>query len=467
MNRMSIYKGVRRRRIVIGMFSILMIVLLVAAACGEEATPTPVPATSTPVPPTATPAPAGETPVPATATPLPPGVTPPAATATPVSAATATPAPTTGLRPMSEWTVENPATLAEIEAELENYRGESFVFTSWGGAYQEAQRRAYLIPFQEQFGIEVIEDSPMSYGKARAMVEAGNLQWNVVDYGGQAGWQAALTGVLEELDFSIIDDRDFLEIGRSPYFGGGGITWSNVVAYSTVTWPDPETAPKTMADIFDVDRFPGRRALAGPEWSWKTSLRFALLSEDPSLLDTPEGRASLSRLSDEQVDRAFEILTEFAPHVNVWWSSGADCPSLLISGELDICTAWNGRIFDAAQEGAAVKICWTCGHMINTDDWGVLAGLKEQDPRKFELVQLFMAWTAFPERNAQVARYISYGPMNTKGVPFLEGPEWDHVRDELPSSAANIGYSILEDEKYDGSISDVMSNRWVEWQQAQ
>ncbi|MFQ5874647.1 MAG: hypothetical protein ACE5JL_12730, partial [Dehalococcoidia bacterium] len=142
-----------KKRTVIGVLSILMVVLLVAAACGEEATPTPRPATATPVPPTPTPVPATATPIPgATATPVPPTATPPpGATATPVPPTpTPTPGAPTGLRPIEEWTVENPATLAEIEFELEKHRGESLVFVSWGGAYQAAQRQAYIEPFQNK-----------------------------------------------------------------------------------------------------------------------------------------------------------------------------------------------------------------------------------------------------------------------------------------------------------------------------
>ncbi len=78
--------------------------LVLLAACGAEATPTPTPrpATPTPVPATPTPVPATATPtrIPPTATPVPPtptlrpGVTPPPATATPTPApATATPTP--------------------------------------------------------------------------------------------------------------------------------------------------------------------------------------------------------------------------------------------------------------------------------------------------------------------------------------------------------------------------------------
>ncbi len=71
--------------------------------------------------------------------------------------------------------MDNPATLAEIEAELEKLRGDSLVFVSWGGAYGAAQRQAFVIPFQDKFGIEIIEDTIPSAAKVRAMAETGNV----------------------------------------------------------------------------------------------------------------------------------------------------------------------------------------------------------------------------------------------------------------------------------------------------
>lgn len=233
----------------------------VRATVAARPTPTPFP-TPTPAP-TVTPVP--------TATAIP--------TPTPFSIPTPTPAPP------RQWTPDNPATLQEIEAALKSHRGESLTFATWGGAYEAAQAQAYMAPFQDQFGVEIVTDT-MNYAKVRAQVDSGNLQWHVLDYGGQAAWQAAANGYLEELDFSIIDTRDFLEGGKSPYFGGGGITWSNVMAYSLESVDDKWDGrhPQTMADVFDWDKFPGERSLASPEWSWKTSLRFALLSRHAELL---------------------------------------------------------------------------------------------------------------------------------------------------------------------------------------
>ena len=74
---------------------------------------------------------ADSAPEPATSVPS-TAVSQPTATAMPAQVVTATLEPPTPeqevvIRPRDEWTVENPATLAEIEAELEKHRGESIV----------------------------------------------------------------------------------------------------------------------------------------------------------------------------------------------------------------------------------------------------------------------------------------------------------------------------------------------------
>ena len=365
----------------------------------------------------------------------------------------------TGLRPRSEWTVEEPATREEIENELQKYRGQSLVFSSWGGAYQSAQRQAYGVPFAEQFGIEIIDDSQPTVGRVRAMQESGNVSWHVFDTGGGSIHALARSDSLEHLDFSVIDTRDFLEVLKAPYIGGGGITWSETWAYNSDTYPEG-SQPQNMADIYDTENFPGRRS-----WNQfpEAEIVFVLLSENPELLDTPEGRGSLAAPNEEQVDRAFELFEEYRTHPDIFWTTGSDCPQFLISGEADMCTNWNGRIYDAAKEGAPLKICWECGHVLNTDGWGIIKGLKDQDPQKFELAQLFMAWTSFPEVNSRMAQFITYGPVNTRALAALSDPVYDEVRDELPSSPSNIPFAIINDEVHRAANLDAWRERYEEW----
>ena len=351
--------------------------------------------------------------------------------------------------------------MAELEVELEKFRGESLVFASWGGAFQDAQRQAYLIPFQEKFGIEIIEDTTMRYAKLRGMAETGNITWHVGDVGGDFlyGYQDSV----EALDASIIDKRDYIDVLKdAPHAGGGGVTWSNVIAYSTEAFPEGGPQPTSMADFFDTEAFPGARA-----WAYYPSpeMRFVLLVENPGLLDSPEGRASLARLTDGQVEEAFRMMEAFTDQVIMYWQNGTDCPELLVSGELSMCVAWNGRIFDAQKQGASIKICWECGHMVSIDAFVIPKGLKKQDPDKFLLAQLFLAWTGLPENNARISQFISYGPANLKSLPYLEGPEYDEIRDELPTSAKNLEYAIIEDVIWSGEHFDDLLQRYQLLQQ--
>ena len=457
--RWSIYKRkVTRRRTVVGLLSILMVLMLVAVACGEDATATPVPSTATSVPPTSVPA----TSVPATSV---PATSVPATSVSATSVpATAIPAPTTGIRPIADWTIENPGTPAEVEAELEKHRGESFIFTSWGGAYQGAQRNAWITPFQEKFGIEIIEDSPNSYGKVRAMAAAGNPTWDIIDTGTGGGAGLGLSGALEELDRRIVSNDDYLEVIKNPWAGGGVITWGHNVAFSTTTYPAGGPQPTTMADYFDKDKFPGRRGTDGKSNSWRYALRWALMGAHPEWLETAEGRARLTRLSPEEIDEAYAFLEANGDIIDVWTQQPADCPSLILSGELDICTAPGGRFYAAVLEGAPFEVCWGCGHQLLTEMLSVVKGVKDQDPVRFELIQLFLAWVAFPENNVRISQFINYGPGVLSAVPLLDGPEYDLTRPYLPSSAVNIAFAIVVDDVNDGEIDSVNVDRWVAFQ---
>jgi len=459
----------------VGAVSLLLVILMVVVACGSSATPTAVPATSAPAAPAATAAPAAPAAPAATRAPAAPAATAapaaPVATKAPGQVLVATKAPvaptavpaagTSGVRPRSEWTEEEPATLAELEAEIETHRGESLVFTSWGGAYQAAQRQAYVTPFEEKFGLDIVEDSPTVYAKIRVMAETGNYQWNAIDVGGRALWAEIQADSLQALDMSVVDMSSHVDILRegAPYNGGGGITWSTVLAYNTDTYA---TAPTTWSDFFDRDRFPGRRGIRD---AYRGSWFAAGLHLHPDWFDTAEGRARLGKPTEEDIAEylAFYDGVDF----DLFWTTGSDCPQMLISGELDMCTAWNGRIYNAQIEGAPLGIAWEAGHLVGTGTFVMPKGLKEGDPQAYTNAELWIAWTGQPEINATQSKYITYGPSNTKSAPYLEGPDYDAVRDSLPTSAANIQHAVFEHEKHSGEWNDRWNEKWQAYMQSQ
>src|SRR5262249_38626942 len=66
---------------------------------------------------------------------------------------------------------------------LARAQARELVVCSWGGAYQEAQRKTMFQPFEKETGIKVVEASPTDYGKLKAMVQSNNIEWDVVDVG--------------------------------------------------------------------------------------------------------------------------------------------------------------------------------------------------------------------------------------------------------------------------------------------
>jgi putative spermidine/putrescine transport system substrate-binding protein len=55
------------------------------------------------------------------------------------------------------------------------------IICSWGGSFMDTQREAFFKPFEQETGIEVVEATTPEFAKIRAMVESGNIEWDVVN----------------------------------------------------------------------------------------------------------------------------------------------------------------------------------------------------------------------------------------------------------------------------------------------
>ena len=433
-----------RRRFIVGALGLVLALMLVVAACGEAATATPEPTAMMEEP---TPEPAMEEEATATAV--------PAAVVTATSEPDPEPA---GPRPMSEWTADNPGTFEEIEAELANYEGQSLNVVSWGGAYQAAQRQAYFLPFQEKFNIQLVEDSPVEYAKIRSMVETGNVTWDVVDSGTRAVYQLGPTGDLEELTPAIHNRYlpFFPQVAVTPWSGGGGVLWSTGLAYQKdkvdELWGG--VAPSDWTAFWNVDEFPGTR------WMGRRvneNIFFAHFNRTPEILDTVDGRNAIAKLTPEQVDQSFEELEKIKPHIQFWWTGGTDCPQALITDQADMCTAWNGRIWNAQQEegGDNLHYCFECGHLNQTDVFYIPKG----SPNK-TLAELFISWTAEPHINVEMIKYITYGPLNLQALPLVNTDVVDQLTiDNLPTSPTALEKAVVVDEVWLGTNLDDLAER--------
>ncbi len=379
----------------------------------------------------------------------------PIPTIAPVSTPTPWPTPTPTvptliLRPLSEWTAQEPATFEEIEAELLNYRGRSLDVLSWGGAYGAAPRQAYFLPFQEKFNIQIAEHHVHYRGQT----------FDVIDLSARQVYLNGHTGDLEELTPAIHNRylSDFPQAVITPWSGGGGVLWSTGLAYQKSKidelWGGKK--PEDWTAFWDVENFPGTR------WMGRRvneNIFFAQFNRTPEILDSVEGRTSIAKLTEEQVDQSFEELQKIKPHIQFWWNAGADCPTALLNDEADMCTAWNDRIRDVLLEpgGDNIHYCFECGYVNQT---GVFAIMKESTNKT--LAELFISWTAEPHINVDMVNYIPFRPLNRQALSLIPEDLPADLVATLPTSPTALTKAVLVDEDWLGANLNRLNERMYE-----
>ena len=70
-------------------------------------------------------------------------------------------------------------------------------------------------PFTKKTGIAVLEDGPTDYGKLKAMVESGNVTWDVVDVEGFFAHKLAQEGLLEPIDYGVVKNAGLIRVSVS------------------------------------------------------------------------------------------------------------------------------------------------------------------------------------------------------------------------------------------------------------
>ena len=181
------------------------------------------------------------------------------------------------------------------------------------------------------------------------------------------------------------------------------IVWSSVYVYDSSkvrNW----NAPKTMADFFNTEAYPGKR---GMRKSPKVTMEFALIADG---VPTSEVYDVLG--TEEGIARAFAKLDTIKDDV-IWWEAGAQPPQLLADGEVIFTTAWNGRVFNAvAAEDQSFEMVWD-GQIYDLDLWVIPKGSKN-----VEAALDFVRFSTATEQLANQASWISYGPARASSVPL-------------------------------------------------
>ncbi|MBO0344113.1 extracellular solute-binding protein [Roseibium limicola] len=335
---------------------------------------------------------------------------------------------------------------------------------SWGGAYQSSQKKAYAEPYAaDHSDINIIwdESSNEAVAKLRAMNEAGNITWDLVDVVASDAIRLCDEGLALEID----PDEDLAAApdGTSAADDFGDLLVSECfipqIVYSTTfgyrsdieAWNGKE--PETVCDVFDTETFPGKRSL---EKRPINNMEWALLCDGVAkdevydVLETEEGQ-----------ERAFAKLDTIKDDV-IWWSAGAETPQLLADKEVVIGSTYNGRLFSLIEEqDQPVKMLWDA-QVFDLDGWIIPAGLPED---RLAAVKDFVKFATDTQRLADQAKYISYGPARASSAPLV-GKHADlgiEMAPHMPTDPANAKNTFLYNYEWWADYRDDLDAKFQAW----
>lgn len=313
------------------------------------------------------------------------------------------------------------------------------VVADWGGAIQDAEKKHLYDPFTKETGIEVVISGPPSDTKIKAMVDSDNVEWDLVA-GGLTNVLALGRDYFEPLPESVrtVDgvSPEYVDTHALAYY-----VFSTNIGWNKNTLGSARM--ESWADFWDVQKFPGRRSLAGTEGGSYPQLEFALLADG----------VALDQLYPIDVDRAFRKMEELKPSVPQWWSSGAQPGQMMVSKQVAASSIWSGRVFTLRGEGAPIDFSWNQG-MYSPAAWIVPKGARNQDGA-FQLIE----YSVQPEVQSRLWGSYPCGPTNVKAYDSM--PE-DHAR-KLPTFPEHAEKQFVQDAAWWGENRAKIVERWQEF----
>jgi putative spermidine/putrescine transport system substrate-binding protein len=276
-------------------------------------------------------------------------------------------------------------------------------YFSYGGAWKKAIMAAYSEPFTKKTGIPVQYQEPYNFGKLRAMHEAHAQQIDCCSVSGMEVILAQRMKMMTPLDWNLID-KSAIDPSQLHHTNAiGGTSQSMNVAYSLKKWPG-DNHPNSWADFWNVEKFPGRRALRrDPVWTIEAAVKADGVSDkDFYPID---------------VDRAFRSLDRIKPHIKTWWSDNSLSQQLMEQDEVDLIHMTNGRATQSILDHKAhFKMVWNeavyAGH---AEGWIVPAGCPNPTGG-----MKYLNFVGRAEYQAVFARALYYAPQNPKAIPLLD-----------------------------------------------
>ncbi|UTF58592.1 ABC transporter substrate-binding protein [Gilvimarinus sp. DA14] len=326
---------------------------------------------------------------------------------------------------------------------------ETLNVVSWDGAYVKSQILGYIRPYEEASGNRVnVLHYTGGIDEIRSQARAWNVSWEVVDLELYDAIRACKEGLLETIDLADMPaapdgtpaEDDFIN-GQVTPCGVPNVASATVISFDPERFDNP---PGSVKDFFDLDTYPGKRALRKTP---QGNLEWALIADGVAADDVYKVLGT-----EKGLNRAFAVLDRMKPNL-LWWETGQEAIRLLATEQVLMSSAYNGRVGAAIDRGESLDILWD-NHVWYYDVWAIV-----KNGRNPELALDFIRYASKTESLAEQVNYISYGPMRHSAVAMLD----KKVRERLPTSEAHLKNALELDSVWWSENLDRIKPRFDRW----
>jgi len=301
-----------------------------------------------------------------------------------------------------------------------------------GGLSGDSIEAGYIRPFTARTGIRVARENPNPLGKLRAMVESRSITAVLFELGSLSMAIADAAGLIEPLDWAAINPDPMFDEAKLPNAFG-------YQYYSTLmAWRSDAKPPRSWADFWDVQNFPGKRTL--PD-NVTLALPMALLADG----------VAPAQLYPLDLNRAFRKLERIKGSVSVWWGAGAQPPQLLKDNEVQYAASYSGRV--AGQAG--INMTYAQGLL----DLSYFVVPKGANPAEKAAAMGLLHEMSVARNQATAAEVIPY----TGASPALEQLLPQARLDEFPTTRSNKDVQVAGNPAWWAQNRDAAERRWQEF----
>ncbi|HUK10635.1 MAG TPA: ABC transporter substrate-binding protein [Stellaceae bacterium] len=344
------------------------------------------------------------------------------------------------LGPGLAW-ADTPA-LPEITSIPDKLKGSGVVrVCSYGGAFQDAQRKAYFEPFERLSGIKVVESQGPDPVKVKAMVDTKNIEYDIGQFDRASVINLQKKGdYWEEIDYSLVDTANIDDHFRYKY-SLDMLPYGQTYAYRTDVFGSAK--PDSWADFWDTKKFPGPRTMPAGSGGLTPFLESAVLASG----------VPMDKIYPIDIDKAYASLAKVKPAVVKWWEAGAIPAQMLNDKEAVLAVVWNGRVAPIQAAGAPVEVGWRQG-ALRTDAWAVVKGTPNR-----ENAMKFTAFITTAVPQARLSMLIPYGFVNNAAAESLP-PERLKMLPTAPSIKKDM---FVYDSGWWADNRDKVLEKWSSW----